>query len=629
VGFAVTDLEGRYVHVNPAFCRLLGRDAEALLSVCARDVTHPVDYGRQMHYLKALKEGSRETYQMEKRYLRPDGSEVWVHLHSGLLRDEKGRPRWHACQAQDISDRVASERALARTLDRFGTLLASLDQGVIEVDAEGGILYGNHAAAEILGLEEELLSTRTLWSPLWKAVDRDGAPLSPEQFPLVQVLRTRRPIRGARMGLQRLDGQVAMLLLNAVPLFDQEGRFSGAVATFTDETEVLKREKALFQAQKLESLGLLAGGIAHDFNNLLGALLMNLGLARTMAEPETNLARHLEVAEGLAEKSADLTRQLLAYAGRSKPKTEPLDLSALVSDMGRLLKASMPKTLELATQLEGDLPVIRGERAQLQQVVLNLITNAADAMGEGPGRILLEVRRADPRAPDTPPEARDLGGQELIRLSVIDQGCGMDEATLSRIFDPFFTTKARGRGLGLVALQGIVRAHGGVVTVESRVGSGTTFRLWFPALETAAGGTVAVPQTQVDFSGEGLVLVVDDEAAVREVATELLRNAGFRTLEARDGVEGLELFSRHREEIRLVLLDLAMPRMGGLEAYEAMRVLDPEVRVLLSSGFAPQVPEQDLLVPGRVEFLPKPYRIQELMARVQAMLEARGAVPRE
>ncbi len=617
-GFAMTDLAGTYLQVNPAFCRLLGRQEKEILGHPIEEFSYPQDFLRQRHFMEALLEGRRETFQMEKRYVRADGSEVWALMHTAVLRDEDGKPFRLACQVQDISDRVASERALATSLDRFSSLLATLDQGVMEIDTAGEILYGNAAAARILGVSEELIGTRSIWSEDWHVVDLEQNPLPKEKLPLAQVLRTEKPVRGVRLGLIRPNGELVWMMMNSEPLIDFQGQLSGAVATFLDETEVLKREKALFQSQKLESLGLLAGGIAHDFNNLLGAMLMNLGMARTLVEPETNLARHVEVAEGLAEKSADLTRQLLAYAGRSKPKAEPVAIGQLVADMGRLLRASLPKTLEFSMQLEPELPSIRGDRAQLQQVILNLITNAADAMGDRHGHLWLRTRRMDPSSKGVPDAAKALASS-LVEVSVEDQGCGMDEVTLSRIFDPFFTTKAKGRGLGLAALQGIVRAHGGVVTVESEKDIGTTFRLWFPALQTAAGEGDQ-PEQKPAFRGEGLVLVVDDEDAVREVATELLRSLGFRVLEARDGIEAMDLFKANADSLRLVVLDMAMPRLGGLEAYQSMREIRPDIPVLLSSGFAPKPLESRLVEEGKVDFLPKPYRIQDLVAKVETML---------
>jgi two-component system cell cycle sensor histidine kinase/response regulator CckA len=624
-GFAMTDLSGAYLQVNPAFCRLVGRTEKEILGHRIEEFSHPQDFLRQRHFLESMLEGRRETFQMEKRYVRPDGSEVWAFMHTAILRDDEGRPFRLACQVQDISDRVASERALAKSLDRFSSLLASLDQGVMEIDTAGEILYGNAAAARILGVPEEIIGTRSIWSDEWHVVDLEMNPLPKEKLPLAQVLRTERMVRGARMGLIRPNGELVWMMVNAEPLVDFEGRLSGAVATFLDETEVLKREKALFQSQKLESLGLLAGGIAHDFNNLLGAMLMNLGMARTLVEPETNLARHVEVAEGLAEKSADLTRQLLAYAGRSKPKSEPVAIGQLVADMGRLLRASLPKTLEFSMQLEKDLPAIRGDRAQLQQVILNLITNAADAMGDRHGHLWLRARCLDPSVEAVPASVKSLA-PTLVEVSVEDQGCGMDEVTLSRIFDPFFTTKAKGRGLGLAALQGIVRAHGGAVTVESQKDVGTTFRLWFPALEVAAGGSDQ-PEEKAPFRGEGLVLVVDDEDAVREVATELLRSLGFQVLEARDGIEAMDLFKSNADSLRLVVLDMAMPRLGGLETYQSMREIQPEICVLLSSGFAPKPVELKWVEEGKVDFLPKPYRIQDLVSKVQIMLQGDPKTP--
>ncbi|HJV21622.1 MAG TPA: PAS domain S-box protein [Holophagaceae bacterium] len=621
-GMTLVDLEGNYLHVSPAFCRMLGYDEAELQGRSIQSLTHPQDWARQIRFLVELKAGARASYQMEKRFLRKDGAEVWAWLHAALLRDEAGRPLCLAAYVQDITDRIASERALSHSLDRLAGILTTMEDGVVEIDLEGRFLYANEAAERILRLPVETITTRSIHNGLWALVDWDGRPMAPDQAPLARALATRQVIRGTRFGVRLEDGSQVWLIANAAPLFDPGDQVRGALLTFLDITETRRSEQALQQSQRLESLGLLAGSIAHDYNNLLGALSVSLELARGRAVPDSEQARQLERAEGLAQRSADLTRQLLAYAGRGHGRKERLDLNDLVRDMGELLKVSLAKRALLDLDLaEGPLPVW-GDKAQLQQVLLNLLTNAADAMKERPGTVRIGTSRITWAPAEVPPVLAQKGlvaGEHLV-LEVRDEGCGMDEATLRRIFEPFFTTKAEGRGLGLAAMLGIVRSHRGAIAVESAPEVGTTFRIYFPAL-SGQGHSDQPTREVVPFHGRGLVMVVDDEAAIRVVASEILTTLGFEVITAEDGLEALRLFQAQGQDVVLVLLDLTMPNLDGFQTLQQMRALRPDIRVLLSSGYADPGLE-NRLSPGSVAgFLPKPYRVQDLINAVKAALE--------
>jgi len=392
--------------------------------------------------------------------------------------------------------------------------------------------------------------------------------------------------------------------------------------TCMDITERKSSEAALRQTQKLESLGVLAGGIAHDFNNLLGAMLGNMGLARLTIPEGSKAEAHLAKAEEVAQKAANLTRQMLAYSGKGRFEVKALDLSRLVREMGDLLATSISKKVELRYAMAADLPAILADTSQLQQVVMNLVINASEAMEDREGHILLRTRLEVLRAEDL---ARIHALQELkpgpyVVLEAEDNGKGMDAATLERIFDPFFTTKLTGRGLGLAAMRGIVEGHRGGIKVYSEVGKGTLFKLYFPSCE-------AVEESQpravasAPFQGSGRVLVVDDEADIRATASGILELMGFEVLQAEDGRHGLEIFQAHRREVRLVLLDLTMPRMDGAECLAALRLLEPSLPVLLTSGFS----ESECLgaLGGQMAtgFVQKPYRVETLVAKVTEILE--------
>ena len=378
----------------------------------------------------------------------------------------------------------------------------------------------------------------------------------------------------------------------------------------------LKVERKLLEAQKLESLGLLAGGVAHDFNNLLTVIQGNAGMVReAMDDPE--VARScLRNIEDTCRRASDLVHQMLAYSGRGRVQVQNLDLNRIILEIAQLLSVSIPKTVSLKFELAEGLPPVLADAAQLQQVVMNLVTNAAEAIGDAEGSVTLRSGARDLGETDVTglrvAEALDPG--PFVYLEVADTGTGMDLETQSRIFDPFFTTKFTGRGLGLAAMQGIVRGHGGGVEIQSRPGSGTTFRVYFPVQQGAGPEPPAEQLASAQGTeGIGLVLVADDEPGIRDFARHVLEQAGFEVILAADGVEAVEHVRTHHEELRLVLLDLTMPRLGGEDALAEMRAMGFRAPVIRWSGYV----NQEDLPDARASFLRKPFSANELLEAVQ------------
>ena len=429
-----------------------------------------------------------------------------------------------------------------------------------------------------------------------------------------------------RIGKGHLDlrPSVTTASREVADLAEELGAMGQALAQREEEQQ--RTQEALRHAQKMESLGLLAGGIAHDFNNLLSAILGNLNLAQIKTPEEAPSQAHLRNAEQAVMKASDLSRQMLAYSGRGHFVVSPQDLNQMAEDMSELLRVSISKKTSLVLDLAPGLPPVLADGAQLQQVLLNLVTNASDAIGdrEGTIRIATELEVLDPQAMATLLPAQDRAPGRYVRLEVSDTGCGMSPDLQQRIFDPFFTTKARGRGLGLSAMLGILRGHGAGLRIESAEGRGSTFKVYFPE----AAGDLPLEAACEELSPEtfsGLVLVADDEDLVRQAACEALEAMGFSVLAAQDGAEALALFEPRMDAIRLVLLDLTMPRMNGIEAFTAMRRLKPDLRVILSSGYDSQDTAQDIVGQGLAGFLPKPYLFRELHRAVsQILAEAQG-----
>ncbi|MFN7956762.1 MAG: PAS domain S-box protein [Holophagaceae bacterium] len=389
-----------------------------------------------------------------------------------------------------------------------------------------------------------------------------------------------------------------------------------------DITERLQVEEALRQSQKLESLGILAGGIAHDFNNLLTVVLGNLNLAQ-MHLPEAAPAQpYLARMEATVLRATELTKQMLAYSGRGHFLVKPQDLNTVVQEVTHLLEVSIPKKIRLRFDLEPGLPAIQADAAQIQQVVMNLVTNAADAIGDREGAIHLTTSTAllDEQDLRTAYGVESLPPGPYVLLEVADTGIGMSPEVLARIFDPFFTTKAAGRGLGLSAMLGILRGHGAGLKIHSEVGRGSTFRLCFPASgEMAATADPASPKAAPPRL-RGRVLLVDDEDLILETIGAALEAMGLEVGTARDGQEALEQFRDSHPRPDLVLMDLTMPRMDGREAFTAMRGLDPTVPIVLSSGFTEGDSLQTVAGQSPAGFMQKPYRIKELQELLQRVL---------
>ena len=418
----------------------------------------------------------------------------------------------------------------------------------------------------------------------------------------------------------RPDGGTRWLRSWGTVVPDGEGKPERMMGTCLDITDQQASEEGLRQAQKLESLAVLAGGIAHDFNNLLTAILGNLELAMAVSDPGSPAAPYLErMAIGVG-RASDLARQMLAYSGKGRVQVRAVDLNGLITDMTELITASLPKKARLALALDPSLLPIEADAAQIQQVVMNLVINAVESLEGGEGLITLRTE-AQPPGPEDPallfPGGHPPPGPCAV-LRVEDSGAGMAPEVLARIFDPFFTTKPTGRGLGLSAMLGILRAHHGGIKVESERGHGTRFTLLFRQAEDLAPPEPA--RTGGTFAPGGLVLVVDDEPEIRRAAAAMLERLGFRSLTAADGAEAVGLVRARAGELRLVLLDLSMPRLDGREAFEAIRALAPDLKVILCSGFDLQEAARDLVGRGLASFLQKPYTARQLREAVETAL---------
>lgn len=384
--------------------------------------------------------------------------------------------------------------------------------------------------------------------------------------------------------------------------------------------------------QKLESIGVLAGGIAHDFNNLLHVVLGNADIALSNLPVGSPAREALEEVVRATLRAADLTRQLLAYSGKGAFIVRHLDLSTEVREMATLLRTAISKQATLAWELATDLPPVSADPTQIRQIVMNLITNASDALGQSGGTITLKTGLCGPRDLKrhnfgAPPLGEEWSGDEngqFVYLEIGDSGAGMTPDTLSRIFDPFFSTKFEGRGLGLAAVMGIVRSHRGLIRIRTEPGKGTAFRVLFPAVLGGAPVEQESSGERSGWRGSGTILVVEDEEGVREVAERMLQEIGFQTILAEDGRQALEIMQERGDEITAVLLDLSMPRMGGQETLRRLREQRPRLPVIMMSGYSEEVVAEHFNADrsGVTCFLQKPFLAEELVGLLRRFAEA-------
>ncbi|HEY8258892.1 MAG TPA: PAS domain-containing protein [Gemmatimonadales bacterium] len=411
-------------------------------------------------------------------------------------------------------------------------------------------------------------------------------------------------------------------------------RIAGVAMDVTEQKRREDEERALEtkmqQAQKLETLGVMAGGIAHDFNNLLVGILGNAGLALIDLPPDSSARDSLAAIESAAERAAELVSQMLAYSGRGSFRVISVDLAHLVAEMGDLLGSVIAKNVEVRYQFADPLPSVRADPTQVRQIAMNLITNAAEALGGAGGVIRVTVGdlEGEGEADDTLGLGPEMPAGRYVFLEVADSGGGMDAATQARMFEPFFTTKFTGRGLGLAAVQGIVRSHRGAIRIRSAPGEGTTFRVYFPADATGESSRKQQPATTraaIPFRGtdRGTVLVADDEETVRSTSKRLIERAGFTVLLATNGREAIELYDAHAGEIVAIFLDLTMPVLSGDAALEELMRRRPPPRVVLTSGFSEEETAARFVGKELAGYLQKPYRAADLLSALAHCVESR------
>ncbi len=545
------------------------------------------------------------------------GKPKTLEVNAILMRDSTGRPYQFLSISRDISERLQAQKKLAESERLFRIVVEEAQDGMAMADTKGKYILVNHAMEIMTGYSHEELLNMTVFDLL---APEEEATLFP------RILSGNKGRRVAR--LKRKDGNVFHAEISGFPIeiggqSFVMGQMRDISALIAAEEEKRNLELQIQHAQKMESLGVLAGGIAHDFNNLLTGILGNVGLTEMQLTQAHPAMQNIKSIESSAMRAADLCRQLLAYSGKGRFTVMSLDLNEIVEEIGTLLESSISRKVLLKYNLEENLPAVEVDTAQIQQVIMNLIINASDAIGKKSGIVSITsgVMDCDENYLTETYLDDKLKPGPYVYLEVSDTGTGMDEETRQKIFDPFFSTKFTGRGLGLAAVLGIIRGHKGAIKVYSEPGKGSTFKILFPVTDKAMESLVKPEKQMDDWQSSGGVLIVDDEETIRLLAAETLKRAGMKTYLARDGKVALDIFKEHADEIRVVLLDMTMPRMDGIETFRELRRIKASVKVILSSGYNEQDATNSFVGKGLAGFLQKPYKAAHLIEVMRKILK--------
>ncbi len=600
---------------NPAFDMIFGRDAESVINI---DTAELYAYAGTYEYIgeeayPIIDSGG--IYSHDVKMKKKDGSPIWCHLVGQAINpgNSEDGSIWIL---QDITESKQMTRLLAENEIRLRTLVQTIPDLIWLKDVNGVYLFCNSMFERFIGAREADIVGKTDYD----FVETETADSFREHDR--RAIAAGEPIRYEKWSTFADNGNQVLLDILNTPMFDSEGHLIGVLRIARDITERKQLEderrtlEAQFQqTQKLESLGVLAGGIAHDFNNILTIILGHCYMVKQNFDSGTADKEHVQKIEAAATRAAELCHQMLTYAGQ-RPQTQTrINLWLLVDEVVKMLTSAINKSILIELDLRRDVPEFNGDSAQIQQIVMNLIINASEAIGDGIGTIRIILRKTIIQEGQL--ENDFWGGAipvgKYATLEVYDTGCGMNDETKSRIFEPFFTTKFTGRGLGMSAVLGIVKEHDGAVQIISDPGIGTTFRIYFPLPDVSsiveavpAVGLVSLPKVN------GTILLVDDEEALRTIGSALLSAMGFSTVTASNGREALEIYRERGSGIDLILMDVIMPVMGGIESYRLLREISPSIPIVFCSGYSFDEIMKDIDSDEHSLVIQKPYNPDQL-----------------
>jgi PAS domain S-box-containing protein len=619
--FVIVDMSGRFIEFNQIYCAMLGYSAEEIYGLTYVDLTpekwHAIE--KQIVENQVLQRGYSDVY--EKEYRRKDGTVFPIELRTILLRDDAGNPSGMWGIIRDISKRKQAEGLLQESESKFSMAFQTSPYAITITHAEDGrFIEVNNAFTAIAGFTgKEALANSSIGLKLWvNEADRRQ---------VLDDLRAGRVVVGREYQFRKKSGAIITGLFSAQTIRLNCGNC--VLSSINDITErklaeekQKKLEDQLRQSQKLEAIGQLSSGVAHDFNNLLGGIMGHAELLKMNLAPESPLLHHPEVIISACEKAADLTRQLLSFARKAPVELKKVDLNAFLKQVVGLMDRTIDRRIEIVTDIPEQPAFILGDRNQLENALLNIAINARDAMPEG-GQLCISLKTVDLNQAVLPEEHAGIMEGPYARISIADTGTGMSKEIKDRIFEPFFTTKevGKGTGLGLASVYGCVKQHNGYIAVDSQVGKGTKFDLYFPI--TTSTGPVSSLKNELLLRGKGTLLVVDDEPVFHEILTEIFTGLGYLVHCCSKGAEAVEYYREHSSAIQVVILDINMPKMSGLQCFMHLKEISPGVQVIVSSGYGANSDREAMQKQGVRMFIQKPYKAVELSMKIAELISAR------
>lgn len=625
-GYYEVDLGGNFTFFNESMRRILGYSDKEMEGMNNREFMDEKTAKKVFNTFNTVYQTGKSSKNFDWELIKKSGDICYIETSISLVRDADKEPVGFRGVARDVSEKKEAEEALKKSEEKYRTILESIEDGYFEVDLSGNFIFFNESLCKIV----ELSAQELMGMNYRQYTSKETAENVFKTFH--EVYRTGKPVNVVDYEVTRKKGDTVVLAFSVSLMKDREENpvgFRGIVRDISErrkaEEEKRKLEAQLNQAQKMESVGTLAGGIAHDFNNLLMSIQGKISVMLFHMKPDHEYYRKLRDIEGYIQNGADLTRQLLGFARGGKYEVKSSDINELLDNTSRMF-TSTKKEISIHKNYAKDLLHVEVDQGQMNQVFLNLYVNAWQAMPYG-GDLYLETANIHL-------DAKMAGMYQVspgnyVKVSITDNGVGMNNETLKRIFDPFFTTRevGVGTGLGLASAYGIIQNHNGAITVYSEEGKGTTFNIYLPMSKISEQKQKAQEQDIV-IKGTGTILFVDDETRVIESVEEMLKELGYEVLSAKNGTEALAMVKSH-PAIDLAVIDMIMPGMDGSRLFEEMKAIVPDLKVLLASGYSKNKHTENILQMGCNGFIQKPFTLQQLSQTIRMVLDTEDLTGRK